>query len=213
LQAESDSIRNRILGKYSLSKESRLFIYTHKLRDTMKPLDAVRAFCDMARPNRHDATLFMCGDGELRAEAENIAADCANGRIIFTGYLSQADLREHMLASDVMINPAIEPWGCTVSEGLACGLAMISSDMVVGWPDMVIEGRNGSVYRCGDLKELSNLINRFCSLPADELSRMKAESLKLSEKLSFATCADGLAIAMRNTCGNVTEQRKVARSV
>jgi len=199
-QAESDNIRSKILGKYSLPEESRLFIYTHKLRDTMKPLDAVRAFCDMARSNRHEATLFMCGDGELRAQAENIASDCANGRIIFTGYISQADLREHMLASDVMINPAIEPWGCTVSEGLACGLAMISSDMVVGWPDMVLEGKNGYVYRCGDLKELSNLIHKFCSLSAEDLSHMKAESLKLSEKLSFATCADGLAIAMRNIC-------------
>jgi glycosyltransferase involved in cell wall biosynthesis len=144
----------------------------------------------------------MCGDGDLRHQAESLAADCANARVIFTGYISQADLKEHMLASDVMINPAIEPWGCSVSEGLACGLAMISSDMVAGWPDMVVSGKNGYVYPCGDLQDLSKLISKFCSMPADDLIRMKMESLKLSEKLSFATCADGLEAAMRNICSS-----------
>jgi glycosyltransferase involved in cell wall biosynthesis len=202
-QAEVDAIRRKIVCKYSLQEESRLFIYTHKLRDTMKPLDAVSAFCNMSRSERHNAVLFMCGDGDLRSQAESLAAECAGAKVIFTGYLSQADLKEHMLASDVMINPAIEPWGCSVSEGLACGLAMISSDMVVGWPDMVLPGKNGYVYPCGDLQELSNLINKFCSMPADNLSQMKMESLKLSEKLSFATCADGLEEAMQNVHSGV----------
>jgi len=199
-QAEVDAVRRKIVRKYSLQEETRLFIYTHKLRDTMKPLDAVSAFCSMAQAERHNAALFMCGDGDLRNQAESLAADCANAKVIFTGYLSQADLKEHMLASDVMINPAIEPWCCSVSEGLACGLAMISSDMVVGWPDMVVSEKNGYVYPCGDLQELSNLIGKFCSMPADKLIRMKMESLKLSEKLSFATCADGLETAMQNVC-------------
>jgi glycosyltransferase involved in cell wall biosynthesis len=196
-QLDYDSIRKKIIRKYSLPEETRIFIYTHKLRDTMKPLDAVLGFRDAAC---HNATLFMCGDGDLRAQAESLAADCAAGKIIFTGYLSQADLKEHMLASDVMINPAIEPWGCSVSEGLACGLAMISSDMVAGWPDMVIPGKNGYVYPCGDMQDISTLIRKFCSMPPGDLTRMKDESLKLSEYLSFATCADGLAEAMRNTC-------------
>jgi len=198
--AELDRIRRKIIEQYALGEDCRLFIYTHKLRSTMRPLDAVHAFCDSVHSNHLRAVLIMCGDGELRPEAEKLAREKGQGRVIFTGYLSQNDLRKHMLASDVMVNPAEEPWGCSVNEGLACGLAIISSDLVVGWPDMVVPGVNGHVYRCGDIQELSRSIQKFCLFPCSDLSRMKEESLKLSEKLSFGTCADGLARAMQALC-------------
>lgn len=170
--SELDKTRRKIIKKYALEEKSRLFIYTHKLRPTMRPLDAVHAFCDSVHSNDLHAVLIMCGDGELRPEAEKLAKARGQGRVILTGYLSQNDLREHLLASDVMINPAEEPWGCSVNEGLACGLAIISSDLVVGWPDMVFPGVNGYVYRCGDLQELSQLIHSLCLLSSSDLMRM-----------------------------------------
>ena len=193
---ELTRIRRKIFDRYALRNATRLFIYTHKLRATMRPLDAVRAFANAVVAQSIPAALLMCGDGELRAEAESLAKRSGAVQIVFPGYLTQADLREHMLAADVMINPAQEPWGCSINEGLACGLAMISSDMVVGWPDMVIPGVNGYVYHYGDAVALSRWIATLGRLPQDELERMKQESLRVSRILSFATCADGLAAAM-----------------
>lgn len=194
-QGELDNIRRRIIDKYRLEEEFRLFIYTHKLRPTMRPLDTVRAFCDSIVTNNSRAVLIMCGDGELRPQAERLAKTKGKGRVMLAGYLGQNDLREHMLASDVMINSAEEPWGCSVNEGLASGLVIICSDLVVGWPDMVVPGVNGYVYRCGDVHELSQLIHRLCLLSSRDLAIMKEESLTISRKLSFATCADGLMAA------------------
>lgn len=192
-QEELDRIRNAVLQQYALKKESRLFIYTHKLRPTMRPLDAVRAFCGATFHLKNPgAVLIVCGDGQMRPAVEALVKAKGQGKVILAGHLNQAALRDHLLASDVMINPAIEPWGCSVNEGLASGLAILCSDLVVGWPDMVIPGANGYVYRCGDLPDLSRLIQRLISLPPDELLRMKTHSLGLSEKLSFSTCADGL---------------------
>lgn len=199
-QGEINEIRRRVLERHRLAEGTRVFIYTHKLRASMRPVDAVRAFCDLGRSKDLHAALIMCGDGDLRHRAEELAREKGGGRIIFTGYLSQNDLREHLLAADVMINPAEEPWGCSVNEGLASGLVVISSDLVVGWPDLVIPGVNGYVYPCGNLRMLSDLIQRLCLLPSAELIRMKQESLRLSEKLSFAACADGLASAMNAVC-------------
>ncbi len=166
-------IRGRIRELHHLTRDSRLFIYTHKLRDTMRPLDAVKAWCQAAPSFVRPATLIMCGDGELRGESEAIARECPTASVVFTGYLSQADLREHLLASDIMINPAIEPWGCSVNEGIASALAIISSDKVVGWPDMSRPGENGAVYRCGDLDALAALISDFASWPDERIERMK----------------------------------------
>ncbi len=196
-QTEIEGIRRKIIRQYTLEEGIRLFIYTHKLRSSMRPLDAVNAFCEALSSGVSHAALIMCGDGELRSEAERIARAKGKGKIIFTGYLNQSELRDHLLISDVMINPAQEPWGCSVNEGLACGLAVISSDLVVGWPDMVIPEVNGYVYPCGDLKELSGYICKICSFSPDDLNKFEEASLALSRKLSFATCADGLQAAMR----------------
>jgi glycosyltransferase involved in cell wall biosynthesis len=193
--AELERIREKVRSKYGVDAATRLFIYTHKLRQTMKPLDAVQAYCLLPETALRGSALIMCGDGELREQCEEIARGKKGAKIFFTGYISQAELKEHMLASDVMINPAQEPWGCSTNEGLASGLAMISSDQVAGWPDMVTEA-NGFVYRCGDVRGLSELIRKMAELPGERIGRMKEESLGISRKLSFGACADGLAAAM-----------------
>lgn len=196
----SASIRARLRERYRLSGDTRLFIYTHKFRETMRPVDAATAFARVAGSFPGPAALLMCGDGELRGEIEAIARSHPEAKIILPGYLSQTDLREHLLGSDVMINPAIEPWGCTVNEGIASGLAQISSDMVVGWPDMVRD--NGLVYPVGDLDALAETIRRMAAMSDDDLRRMQSESLRLAtEELSFATCADGLYAASRQPAG------------
>lgn len=191
------AIREKVRAKYGFSPETRVFIYTHKLRGTMKPLDAVHGFASAASSFTRENALIVCGDGELREEAEGAARAVPEARIAFAGYISQSDLREHLLASDVMINPAIEPWGCTVNEGLASGLAMISSDWVVGWPDMVRSGVNGEVYHVGDVDALTRLIVEFATKSDEEIEAMKRRSFDLAtHELSFQTCADGIAAAV-----------------
>jgi glycosyltransferase involved in cell wall biosynthesis len=193
------AMRHDVRARYALPESSRVFIYTHKLRDTMRPLDAVQAFVKAAPSFTRANALIVCGDGDLRAEAEREAAQAPDARVVFAGFISQSDLRQHLLASDVMINPAIEPWGCTVNEGLASGLAMISSDWVVGWPDMVRSGLNGEVYHVGDVDALARLIADFGNRSDEEIEAMKRRSFELARtELSFRTCADGLAAAVES---------------
>lgn len=195
--AELDGARQSVRAQYGLPADARLFIYTHKLRDTMRPVDAVEAFARAARTFTRPNALIMCGDGDLRAACEAAAAKMPEARIVFTGFIAQSALRQHLLASDVMINPAVEPWGCSVNEGLAAGLAQISSDMVVGWPDMVRSGENGEVYPCGDIDALAALVTRFANAGGEEIEAMKRASLRLAtDVLSFRTCADGIAAAV-----------------
>jgi glycosyltransferase involved in cell wall biosynthesis len=197
---ELRSIRERVRAKYGLPPGSRISIYTHKLRGTMRPLDAVKAFVAAGPSFQRENALIVCGDGELRGEAEAVAHAVPSARIVFAGFISQSELREHLLAADIMINPAIEPWGCTLNEGLASGLAMISSDWVVGWPDMVRSGLNGEVYHAGDIDALTRLIADFGNKPDEEVETMKAQSFVLArDDLSFRMCADGIAAAVKAT--------------
>jgi glycosyltransferase involved in cell wall biosynthesis len=193
---EVGAIRASLRERYGLTAGTRLFIYTHKLRETMRPLDAVRAFASASASFTRPTAFIVCGSGELQTACEDVARQSPSAQIRFAGFISQSSLREHLLGSDIMINPAIEPWGCSVNEGLAGALAMISSDMVVGWPDMVRPGVNGEVYRCGDVDALAALIRDFAGRPDEEIEAMKSASFRLaSDVLSFATCADGIAAA------------------
>jgi glycosyltransferase involved in cell wall biosynthesis len=75
---------------------------------------------------------------------------------------------------------------------------MISSDMVVGGPDMVKPGENGEVYKCGDIDALGRIVADFANAPDDAIERMKRRSFELATNvLSFQACADGLAAATR----------------
>jgi len=192
---ERRSMRHEIRDRYALAPTCRLFIYTHKLRATMRPLDAIEAFIQAMPRLPSDCAFVVCGDGELMPAARAIVERDGAGRVILAGYLSQADLRRHMLAADVMVNPAIEPWGCSVNEGLACGLAQISSDMVVGWPDMVREGENGVVHPAGKIDALASRMVELSTMSDERLHAMQQRSLAIAHELSFAACADGLDAA------------------
>ena len=198
--SESDlaTIRTTVRQKYGFAPDVRLFIYTHKLRGTMRPLDAVRAFANAAPAFTRPAAFLVCGDGELRGEVEAAIAGVPRGTIALAGFIPQSELRDSLLASDVMINPAIEPWGCSTNEGIASGLAQISSDMVVGWPDMVRSGENGEVYPCGNDEALERLIVDFANCSKEKIEAMKRRSFELAtDVLSFRTCADGIDAAIR----------------
>lgn len=204
---EVASIRARLRQRYGLFEGTRVFIYTHKFRKTMRPLEAAAAFARVAGSLTTPAALLMCGEGELRGGIEEIARSQPDAKIILPGYLSQADLREHLLGSDVMVNPAIEPWGCTVNEGIASGLAQISSDMVVGWPDMV--RGNGMVYPAGNVDALAEKIRAMAEMGDADLRQMQSESLRLAtQELSFATCAEGLYAAAQPSASSAARMRK-----
>ena len=63
--------------------------------------------------------------------------------------------------------------------------------------NLVVPETNGFIYRCGDIQALSAAIGKMAHLPEDRIRQMKEESLRLSRKLSFEACADGLEAAMK----------------
>ncbi len=190
-----EEIRARIRRKYGLADGTRIFIHVQKMRPVKRPLDAVEGFCRAMSAGGSCAALLMCGDGELRQSAEELAKAKGDGRVLFTGYLNQAGLREHLLASDVLLICSEEQWGCSINEALSSGLAVISSDRVLGWVDMVVPGRNGEIYPLGNVEELGRKIRQLAAVSEERLNAMKESSLALSRRLSFETCAEGIAQA------------------
>jgi glycosyltransferase involved in cell wall biosynthesis len=187
--------RAEIRSELGLGENTLAFIYTSKHRNPKRPLDAVRAFCQV--PADPDTVLLMLGDGDLRADAEECYRTNGKGhRIMFLGLRPYADLRRFLAAADVLAFPSIEPWGMAVSEALPAGLAVISTDLVVGSIDMVIPGENGFIYTAGNIDQLAECFRKMIA-DRDMVARMRAASMRHAENFSFEVAANGLVDAVR----------------
>jgi len=86
-------------------------------------------------------------------------------------------------------------WGCAINDGTSSGLAILSSNEVLGWPDMVTPGVNGLVYPFRDTQALSGQMSSLARNPA-EVQRMKTESRRIAEELDFELCGKNIKEAV-----------------
>lgn len=90
------------------------------------------------------ATLVVAGGGallaSLRARAERLGLA---ERVVFTGYVPEADKVAHYGLADVFLFPsAMEGFGLAVGEAMACGLPVVASDRG-SIPELLVEGEGG----------------------------------------------------------------------
>ena len=192
---EKELIREKICEEYKIPLDSVIFINTCKHRIEKSPIDTVRgfikAFEGLERSEERRAHLVLVGDGPLNAEMRAIVKESGLSNVTFTGYVNQSKLRELMMASDYMINSGAEPWGCTLNEALPVGLGIISSDLVVGYPDMVRQGENGFVYKFGDISGLSSDIKK-CIENKNFIKKFSLVSKEIAREYSYENCVVGL---------------------
>ena len=107
--------------------------------------------------------LVVVGSGPLAGEL----AAMANARslpVTFVGFVNQTRMPEVYAAADVLVLPSSsETWGLVVNEAFACGIPAVVSDRVGCGPDMIVEGRTGSVVPVGaveGLAEADRLLDR-----------------------------------------------------
>ena len=87
-------------------------------------------------------------------------------RIHFMGF--QTDVPRALRDLDVLVHTSIlpEPWGMTILEGMACGLAVIASDE--GGPKEIIRnGVDGVLVPPRDPNRLANAIRRLAQDPGE----------------------------------------------
>ena len=71
-------------------------------------------------------------------------------------------------------------------------LPLLLSDLTGSSSDLVEEGKNGCVFKMGDVDELADLLAHIISLPEAERRQMGAHSGRLIEGYSYAQVSDAL---------------------
>ena len=162
-QARRSNLRNR-LG----IADDVVVGFFGKLIDKKDPRIVVEAMALARDRLPRQATFLIVGSGELRDEIQ-VAADAQGIRCHFAGLVSQSEIVDYYLATDITVLPskrAGETWGLVVNEALQAGCAVVVSDAVGSSADLGSLERT-QTFPVGDAASLADALVRLAGHPRD----------------------------------------------
>lgn len=115
---------------------------------------------------RDDARLVVAGSGPLAHSLQRYAARLGvDRRVIFAGYVPEADKVDYYNVADVLLFPsAMEGFGLTVAEAMSCELPVVVSDRG-SLPELVADGEGGFLCDPADRGSFARIVCRLLSDP------------------------------------------------
>jgi len=153
---------------------------------------AVRAFAKLGDP--HTALVVIGASGWDGGEVE-AAARAAPGRVILTGYVSDAELVGLLGAARCFLYPSLlEGFGFPPLEAMACGTPVVASDRA-SLPEVV--GDAALLVDPEDVDALAGAVRR--ALADDALAAdLRERGLRRASLYSWAACAQATVSAYRD---------------
>ena len=117
--------------------------------------------------------MVLAGDGPMRGVIEQRIAQLGlTDRVRITGWISNATVRQEILAARVMVLPSFaEGLPVVLMEALALGRPVVTT-YVAGIPELVQDGVNGWLVPAGSVPALSAALRAALSAPVDRLAAM-----------------------------------------
>ncbi len=146
-----------------------------------KQLDVLlRAF--VLLPKNLDATLEIVGGGDQRRNLEHLASSLGiANRVKFTGYVTEAQLRDAYSRATVFAMPSIaELQSIATMEAMASALPIVAAN-AMALPHLVHENENGFLFSPGDAQELADKLEHVLTLDEADLLALKKASLEMIE--------------------------------
>ena len=208
---EAEPRRSELRAKWNIPENAVCFIYCGKFETKKHPLELIEAFLNSHRalersaPDSRLPHLLMVGDGELRADCEQLASrHSLLAAITFAGFLNQSEIVDAYVACDMLVLPSDvgETWGLVVNEGMACGLPAIVSDQVGCAADLIQSDVTGWVFPFADWDNLSKLLVNACQDP-QHLGTMGVDCRRQITAYSPKAAADGIANAVDDVYARV----------
>ena len=169
----------------------------------------IRAWQQMHSPPRAERQLTIIGTGPQEAELRALAR--GDDSIQFTGQLSRHEALNTLQQADLLVCPSLwlEPFGMSVIEAMAAGIAVISSDL--GGPaEIIADGIDGHLIPAGDIAALSQILSA-CLNDRDGLKRKgRAARLKYTQNYTAQLHAQRLTQCYQGVLGS--EPRATSRA-
>jgi glycosyltransferase involved in cell wall biosynthesis len=181
-------------ARIGLTAGSLRVVFVGKLIPAKRPADVIEAVAMM--PSHARVEVMMIGEGELRPFLQRLAQ--ARGvRAHFLGFRDQGELPLLYSLADVLVLPSsYEPWGLVVNEAMSMGLTAVVSEACGCGPDLVLEGRTGSVCPVGDRAAIAGELEKMAASPA-HLAQLKQGAQERIKDFSIDRTLEGYLQAIR----------------
>lgn len=123
--------------------------------------------------------LILAGDGPMRKEVEAlIANNDLSDRVKITGWITNQQVREHLLDGRAMILPSFaEGLPVVIMESLALKRPVIST-FVAGIPELVEPANTGYLVPAGSVRHLADAMKQILREDCQQLRQMGAEGAR-----------------------------------
>jgi glycosyltransferase involved in cell wall biosynthesis len=179
----------------NLPQKGRIVLFSGKFIDKKRPMDLLQAFVEL---QRQDAYLLFVGDGELRPKMETYIASQNAKNIIITGFVNQSLIPQYYAVADVfvMCSQEGETWGLSTNEAMNFAMPILLSDLTGSASDLVEEGKNGFVFKTGDIEALKTKLSKLLDLSDENLKEMGLHSKNKIATYSYTTIVHNLEQAL-----------------
>ncbi len=153
--------REAVKRRYGIAPDSRIVLFIGRLVP-QKGVEYLIKATPKIVSNHPNAYIVIVGDGWLKEHLLSLALSIKH-KISFLGFLSDSELIELILSSDVLVVPSIyEPFGIVALEGMAAGVPVVASN-VGGLAEIIEHDRTGVLVYTGDANSIAWGVNRILS--------------------------------------------------
>ena len=199
--------RDGLRASLGLAPGRPVILFASKLIRRKRAMDLLEAFKTIRNAIQPWPYLLFIGDGEMRNDLENrIKQLYLENDVFILGFKNQGELPCYYDLCMVFVLPSVhEPWGLVINEAMNGGCAVIASDQVGSAYDLISHGKNGFIFKAGDIQELASALKEALFDPG-RCQEMGKTSLDLISEWGFDRNITGLRSAVKA----VTE-RKLAK--
>ncbi|MDG6905305.1 MAG: glycosyltransferase family 4 protein [Nitrososphaerota archaeon] len=174
--------RDQVRLRYGISSDETMVLFVGRLTRQKGCEYLINAIPQV--PRRLNAKLVVVGDGSLRSELETLAVSAGISKIMFAGFVSEKELDELYLSSDLLVIPSVyEPFGVVALEAMAAGLPVVASN-VDGLGEIIIHDFNGVLAYPRDSSSIAWGITKVLS--DENNTRRLIENAKLDIRSRFS---------------------------
>jgi glycosyltransferase involved in cell wall biosynthesis len=197
-----DARRTARERRKQLGLPARYFLHVGRLVGAKGVFDLLEAYAKLDTKIRSEVALVFVGDGAVRRELEARARDISPGLVEFRGFLQREDLPAFYALAEALVFPThTDPWGFVVNEAMACGVAVIATDVPGCVADLVVDSSTGLVVPAHNVSCLKHAMVELASDPERVMLMRRHAVLKISEYSPKAWAA-GVASAVAAVRGS-----------
>lgn len=167
------------VGVFETIDKKKEILYAGTVNERKGYRDLIRAFALIIR-KYPDWKLVIAGNGDIEHGKELAREIFVSDKVLFTGWITGKEKQYYFSSASVFCLPSYaEGFPMAVLDAWAYGLPVVTTP-VGGIPDVVVNDKNGLLFKPGDVDNLSIQLDKIIS-NKELRERIERESIKLSE--------------------------------